>query len=145
MMHSNLNINWVPGITLEEMEKQCILSAFRFYRGNKTQTATALGISPRSLYDKLEKYDADQIEFDRRMQEETTQRVATLARMRGIVPAQKFEEPKAQSAAPSTLSGLHVEPLIGTEPQSVMPLLESKKVQEVLSGKASQGSKHRRS
>lgn len=51
-----LEINWQPGQTLEELEKQAILMAFRFFRGNKTQTARSLDIAIRTLDQKLENY-----------------------------------------------------------------------------------------
>lgn len=52
-------VHWQPGISLESMERQVILAAFRFYRGNKTATAQSLGIAIRTLDNKLEKYQAD--------------------------------------------------------------------------------------
>ena len=59
--HFQMNeaINWSPGVTLENVEKQVILAAFRHFRGNKTVTANALGIAIRTLDNKLEKYEAD--------------------------------------------------------------------------------------
>lgn len=53
-------IAWTPGLTLEEVEKQVILKALSFYKGNKTQTAQSLEISVRTLYEKLAKYKEDQ-------------------------------------------------------------------------------------
>ena len=52
-------VHWQPGISLESMERQVILAAFRYYRGNKTATAQSLGIAIRTLDNKLEKYEAD--------------------------------------------------------------------------------------
>lgn len=49
-------INWQPGITLEEIEKEVILKALQFYHGNKTHTANALGISIRTIQNKLAQY-----------------------------------------------------------------------------------------
>ncbi len=46
------------GMTLEQVEKQTILDAFKFHRGNKTKTAQALGIAIRTLDHKLEQYHA---------------------------------------------------------------------------------------
>lgn len=54
-----INLNWQPGMTLESIEKEAILQAFRFYRGNKTATSNALGIAIRTLDNKLESYQAD--------------------------------------------------------------------------------------
>ena len=54
-----VNLNWQPGMTLEAIEKEAILQAIRFYRGNKTATANALGFAIRTLDAKLEKYKQD--------------------------------------------------------------------------------------
>lgn len=47
---------WQPGMSLEDVEKEVILKAFRFYQQNKTHTAHSLGIAIRTLDAKLEKY-----------------------------------------------------------------------------------------
>lgn len=44
------------GVTLQELERQHILAALERNQGNRTATATALGISRRTLYYKLEEY-----------------------------------------------------------------------------------------
>lgn len=51
--------SWQPGQTLEEIEKQAILAAMRFYHGKRSQVADSLGIAPRTLDYKLAKYKAD--------------------------------------------------------------------------------------
>ena len=58
-MTSNLNVLWTPGMTLESTEKQIILAAIKYFRGNKTMTSQALGISIRTLEVRLEKYDKE--------------------------------------------------------------------------------------
>ena len=47
---------WAPGRTLDDMEKETVLEALKFYQGNKTKTASSLGISIRGLDGKLERY-----------------------------------------------------------------------------------------
>ena len=59
-------INWQPGMTLEVLEEQAIKSAFQFYRGNKTATASSLGIAIRTLDSKLEIYKGKEDELQRR-------------------------------------------------------------------------------
>ena len=49
-------MNWTPGKTLEEIEKEVIIVAFRFFNNNKTHTAQSLGIAIRTLDNKLAKY-----------------------------------------------------------------------------------------
>ncbi|RMF82536.1 MAG: DNA-binding response regulator [Planctomycetota bacterium] len=47
-----------PGGTLEELEREQILATLRANGGNKPKTAEALGISLRTLYNKLHAYKA---------------------------------------------------------------------------------------
>jgi transcriptional regulator with PAS, ATPase and Fis domain len=47
---------WVPGNTLGDIEKAVILEALQFHSGNRTHTARALGISIRTLRNKLAEY-----------------------------------------------------------------------------------------
>ena len=47
---------WKPGTTLDEIEKSVILEALQYHRGNRTHTARALGISIRTLRNKLADY-----------------------------------------------------------------------------------------
>ncbi len=47
---------WQPGQTLEDIEKIVILSALGFYQNNKSRTASALGITAKTLYNKMEKF-----------------------------------------------------------------------------------------
>ncbi len=50
-----------PSFTLYELEKRYILKALRYFDGNKTQAAQALGITIKTLYNKLHEYG----EFDK--------------------------------------------------------------------------------
>ena len=50
---------WTPGMTLDAIEREVIQDAMKFYEGNKTHTASALGIAIRTLDARLEKYAAD--------------------------------------------------------------------------------------
>ncbi len=45
-----------PGITLQEAEKRLILQTLEYCKGNKTKTAQILGISVRTLRNKLQEY-----------------------------------------------------------------------------------------
>jgi two-component system response regulator FlrC len=52
---------WEPGRTLDDIEKSVILEALQYHRGNRTHTAKALGISIRTLRNKLADYRRDGI------------------------------------------------------------------------------------
>jgi hypothetical protein len=97
-MEPSINVNWVPGITLEEMEKQCILAAFRFYRGNKTTTAQVLGIAIRTLDNKLEKYEADALMQKEKVEQDELKRRAIHNRLRGVP-----DQPDSGSISPPRL------------------------------------------
>lgn len=49
-------INWTPGQTLGDIEKFVILEALQYHKGNRTHTARSLGISIRTLRNKLSDY-----------------------------------------------------------------------------------------
>jgi transcriptional regulator with PAS, ATPase and Fis domain len=53
--------SWEPGRTLDDIEKTVILEALQYHRGNRTHTARALGISIRTLRNKLADYRRDGI------------------------------------------------------------------------------------
>jgi transcriptional regulator with PAS, ATPase and Fis domain len=48
--------NWTPGRTLDDIERNVILEALQYHQGNRTHTARALGISIRTLRNKLADY-----------------------------------------------------------------------------------------
>ncbi|NSW75251.1 MAG: sigma-54-dependent Fis family transcriptional regulator [Candidatus Atribacteria bacterium] len=48
------------GTPLEEVEKLLIRETLKFHRFNKTKTAQTLGISPRTLYRKMEQYEIEE-------------------------------------------------------------------------------------
>ena len=48
--------NWSPGRTLNDIERNVILEALQYHHGNRTHTARALGISIRTLRNKLADY-----------------------------------------------------------------------------------------
>lgn len=158
-MNPTININWVPGITLEEMEKQCVLSAYRFYRQNKTQTAGALGIAIRTLDAKLEKYGDDERREAERVDGDKRNKEIILARMRGLPhlaidnrsPLVKLADAKIQNEATQTpaprletSSGERVQSLEKVTPQQPMSVPERSEVQEVLPRKVTSRSKQRR-
>ncbi|MBI3534802.1 MAG: sigma-54-dependent Fis family transcriptional regulator, partial [Deltaproteobacteria bacterium] len=47
---------WLPGKTLNDIERNVILEALQYHNGNRTHTARALGISIRTLRNKLAEY-----------------------------------------------------------------------------------------
>lgn len=53
---AEINGSWMPGKTLELIERNVILEALKYHSGNRTHTARALGISIRTLRNKLADY-----------------------------------------------------------------------------------------
>jgi len=54
-------VDYEPSISLAELERQYILQALTYFKCNKTQVANALGITIKTLYNKLHEYG----EFER--------------------------------------------------------------------------------
>lgn len=50
------SLSWKPGRTLDELERNVILEALKHFSGNRTHTAKSLGISIRTLRNKLAEY-----------------------------------------------------------------------------------------
>ncbi|MBI2712126.1 MAG: hypothetical protein HYX41_04585 [Bdellovibrio sp.] len=48
--------NWLPGRTLDDIERNVIIEALKYHHGNRTHTARALGISIRTLRNKIADY-----------------------------------------------------------------------------------------
>jgi two-component system response regulator HydG/two-component system response regulator AtoC len=59
---AQVNITFKPGIALSEVEKTMVIQTLKAVRGNKLKAATILGISRRSLYNKLEEYNIQDAE-----------------------------------------------------------------------------------
>lgn len=121
-------IQWSPGVSLEMIEKQVILKAWHWYRGNKTQCSISLGINIRTLERKLDEYEKQ--ETARRDQEstETIKRAEALDRARGIVRNESGE-----TRILGTYSGVQEQPAFEVPAQQPLPLPQHQEVQSLLS------------
>jgi len=54
--HGDEEKNWIPGTTLDDIERKVIIDALQYHNGNRTHTAKALGISIRTLRNKISDY-----------------------------------------------------------------------------------------
>lgn len=48
---------WKIGMTLKELERNVIEKSLRFYDGNKTKVAASLGVSVKTIDNKLKLYE----------------------------------------------------------------------------------------
>jgi len=55
-----------PGMSLRNMEKKLILATVEHFRGNRSDSARSLGISKKTLYNRLKKYSDDEVFCQRR-------------------------------------------------------------------------------
>lgn len=141
-MNPSMNVNWTPGVTLEEMERQTILCAMHFYQGNKTQTAIALGVSVRTIDAKMEKYEQDRVSHQERVRLEREKDLAILNRMRGVTP---YIDTKTQGQGVlGTNSGLYVEPAAHVPAQQPVPMPQRSEVQAVLPRQVATGGNGKR-
>lgn len=146
-MHNNM-VNWSPGITLETIERQVILAAYRHFRGNKTATANSLGIAIRTLDNKLEKYQGDDATMEKNDAERKANADEFLKRSRGfqtgvdgavvpLVERRIYDTPKRDEKRASNGSepeaGLRMESASDDSAQQPMPLPLGKEVQSMSS------------
>ena len=75
-------VEYFVGMTLRELEKRAILKALGFYN-NKTAAATSLGISVRTLANKLEEYEAETEKVKSGQEQAIQDRAARLQSLRG--------------------------------------------------------------
>ncbi len=142
-------INWSPGVSLEAVEQQVIQRAFEHFRGNKTTTANALGISIRTLDSKLERYQQEEKEREAGHDRAERERSHQLARARGITPSQSVTVQTAKphhdtgAAGTNSKAGLHMEPAMVASAELAVSVPERGEVQEVLPPKAAQGGNRR--
>lgn len=117
-------------MNLEAVEKQVIELAMAHYRGNKTATSQALGISIRTLDGRLEKYIEDERVELERYEEDRRRRDDYAARARGTPPAQFDTAAKPWPG---------VQPSAIPAPQQAVPVSVGIEVQAMLSSKAARG------
>lgn len=89
-------VHWQPGMSLEEVEKDIILAALRFFQNNKTQVAQSLGLSIRTIDNKLEKYRKQEEALEEEKIKDEIKREKERDYLRGIEPQAKMdkEDPK---------------------------------------------------
>lgn len=128
---------------IDALEELVIKKAFAFYRENKTATANSLGISIRTLDNKLEKYEMSAIEETLAYESRKQDRDVQLARARGIHFDSSFI-PALATVSDKTSAGLSLEPPSNPAAKPPVSVSERAEVQEVLPKHASGGGHQRR-
>lgn len=146
MLNGEINAHWVPGMTLDSIEKASIFAALKFYRGNVAQTALALGVSDKTIRNKVEKYESDE---KLRADQDALYRIEQgriLDRMRGInvSPGQTTGVPPNEQKRFETSTGVHIQPSPPTPPKHEMSMPKRDEVQSVLPKHAAGGGHHKR-
>lgn len=148
-----VGVTYSIGMTLEQLEKQAIQLAFRFFGGNKTRTAHSLGIAIRTLETKLEKIQNDdkltieRITADRQDQEAKRLKEREILRNCQGTNDLGREIQKAKEIQNSIYNahpGNGVEPVKDATAQHAVPVSEREEIQTVLPSKASAGGNAKR-
>jgi hypothetical protein len=84
-------IVWNPGMKLVQLETEVIRAAFKFYKGNKTSTASSLGIAIRTLDMKLKKINEEDEAHRIRCEDDKRKREEFILRSRGIPAGGQFD------------------------------------------------------
>ena len=138
-------IVWTPGVTLDAMERQIIKAALNVYSNNKTRAADALGISTKTIDNKLERYAREDQEELENEQRRKFQREQFLARARGggaQNPIMAEEIPPVSKVD----AGLGAQPIANVAEEQSVSMSERTEVQKVLPSKtAASGHRGRRS
>lgn len=113
---------WQPGMTLASIEKEAINEALKFYQGNKTQAANALGIAIKTLYNKLDVYAEEDLKEKSALEALRMKEKEQLEKFRGVNHANTGEE---------TESGVDLQSASEISEKQSLPLREQKKVQEM--------------
>jgi hypothetical protein len=149
-------IIWQPGMSLEFLERLAIFEAMKFFQNNKSATARALGIAPRTLDNKLEKYAADDKEREKFDQQQRANRESLLQRQRNGALAdsggnssqagsnQNGQEARKETPGNGAQSGMDAQPAAKISPQQSVPLSQRKEVQSVLPKDAAKIGNHGR-
>lgn len=95
---------WSPGVTLEQIEEMVILKAYSHYHQNKVLTASALGISERTLHTKIKLYEDKQAAFKEAEAERKRRNEEFLKKARGIQPPPQVENPVLTDEPKATTS-----------------------------------------
>lgn len=137
-------INWQPGMSLEFLERAAILEAMKFFQNNKAATARALGIAPRTLDSKLEKYVSDSKEQESFDDQQRKNRESFLQRQRNGALAdttgnpsptgssQVGQETRKETTGNGPPSGLDAQPVAKASAQQGVPVPQREEVQGVL-------------
>lgn len=121
------NVTWQPGVTLAEIEKQIIFKALNFFGGNKTQAAIALGVSVKTLYNKLEQYETEDAEKASQIPETPQHFGLTIDEQRNGRKEARVQTTKTiDDQAPQRLS---MEPASRVAPERILPMSERQEVQ----------------
>ena len=92
--------NWYHGMTLEEMEQIIIMRSLQIHMGNKTKTAESLGISIRTIDNKLEKYEELKRAGEKRTQDREIKAREHLLQAQGRTDVEPTAEVTAQHSVP---------------------------------------------
>lgn len=125
-------VNWSPGVSLYDIERQVINHALEFFQKNKTQTAIALGISIRTLDTRLEEYEALEKKMGEGNEQRRIDRENFLKRQRGLSDEERASVSGSQARQESSHSaetGLRMESLANSPEKSNVSVSVGKEVQ----------------
>jgi transposase len=82
-------LNWYPGQTLATIEREAITQALRYYGANNAMVARSLGVSERTIYDRIKEYRLQDEVIELRNKRSKAESEALLKLERGqITPVQ---------------------------------------------------------
>ncbi len=125
-------IYWSPGESLLALERRVIEKAFQHYRENKSATATSLGITVKTLENKLLRYKEEDDEQAERVKQHERFKEEHLRRARGLPqsPDGSFWPKEGSSSDAETGNG--VEPSVIFSEECTVSVPEQDEIQDLL-------------
>ena len=103
-----MNQTWTIGMKLSDIEKDIIMAAMKYFQGNKSATAASLGVSVRTISNKIQGYER-QLEklLERKAQREKD---AMIFRNNQRLELSNLQRTQERSSGPQDQGRFHSEP-----------------------------------
>lgn len=87
-----MSFKWYPGLTIESIEREAVTQAIKYFDGNQVSAARALGISERTIYNKIKAYEASDKIHQVKEKGKTDERGLLLKLHRNQITAAEYNE-----------------------------------------------------
>lgn len=94
-------LTWTPGVTLQDIERSCIMQALRYFNGNTASVGRSLGISDRTVRKRIDEYKAQDRVREMRSEATHQRNSLKLKLQRGQISDAEYEQGLRDIDAPT--------------------------------------------